>query len=62
MAPLCQNTQQINLAFEKLIEQFPGSINIVKRLVDLMQEDLNRLQCHKADCVGNCDGLNVGTD
>lgn len=39
----CQNKEKINHAIEKLIEACPQQINIVKRLVEYIQEDINRM-------------------
>lgn len=41
MSNTCQNKQQINHAIEKLIKTCPQQINVIKRLVDYIQEDIN---------------------
>jgi hypothetical protein len=65
MSPQCQNRQQINLAIEKLIEQCPAQLNIVKRLVDLVQDDINRLSrsrsCQSDNSQGRYAGFPEGT-
>ena len=43
LSSVCQNKEKINYAFEKLIESCPNQINIIKRLVEYIQEDVNRL-------------------
>ena len=39
----CHNKEKINYAIEKLISQCPNQINIIKSLVDYIQEDINRM-------------------
>ena len=39
----CQNKEKINHAIEKLIDACPSQINIIKRLVEYIQEDINRM-------------------
>ena len=43
LSNICQNKEKINHAIEKLIEACPQQINIVKRLVEYIQEDINRM-------------------
>lgn len=43
LSNICQNKEKINHAIEKLIEACPQQINIVKRLVEYIQDDINRM-------------------
>lgn len=43
MSNICQNKEQINHAIERLIVNCPGQLNIIKRLVEYIQEDINRM-------------------
>jgi len=43
LSNICQNKEKINHAIEKLIEACPQQINIVKRLIEYIQEDINRM-------------------
>jgi hypothetical protein len=40
---ICQNKEKINHAIEKLIEACPNQLNIIKRLVEYIQDDINRI-------------------
>ena len=39
----CQNKEKINHAIEKLVESCPNQVNVIKRLVEYIQEDINRM-------------------
>jgi len=43
MSNTCQNKEQINNAIERLILTCPGQVNVIKRLVEYIQEDINRM-------------------
>lgn len=43
MSTICQNKEQINHAIERLILSCPGQVNVIKRLVEYIQEDINRM-------------------
>lgn len=43
MSSICQNKEQINHAIERLILNCPGQVNVIKRLVEYIQEDINRM-------------------
>ena len=43
MNTMCQNKEQINHAIERLILNCPAHVNLIKRLVEYIQEDINRM-------------------
>jgi len=45
LSSVCQNKEKINHAVEKLIEicPNPSQLNIIKRVIDYIQEDVNRM-------------------
>ena len=43
MSSYCQNKEKINHIIEKLVASCPGQINVIKRLVEYIQEDINKM-------------------
>ena len=43
MSSTCQNKEQINHAIERLLQNCPSQVNIIKRLVECIQDDINRM-------------------